>query len=52
VLGYIPLLGSLFSTVNNTHTRDEVAMIVIPYILDVPDEKISTYDLMRSSLGK
>jgi type IV pilus assembly protein PilQ len=52
VLGYIPLLGSLFSTVNNTHTRDEVAMIVIPYILDIPDEEISTFDLMRSSLGK
>lgn len=50
VLGYIPLLGDLFTTRVDQHIKSEVAMIVIPYILDIPDEEISTFDLTRSSL--
>jgi type IV pilus assembly protein PilQ len=49
VLGYIPLLGDLFSFRMDEHTKSEVAMIVIPYILDVPDGGIETFDLRRMS---
>lgn len=52
VLGYIPLLGDLFSTRSDNRTKSEVAMIVIPYILDVPDDNITTFDLQQSSLIK
>lgn len=52
VLGYIPLLGDLFTVRTDNHTKSEVAMIVIPYILDVPDDKIETFDLQQSSLLK
>ncbi|MDR3332083.1 MAG: hypothetical protein LBT08_05590 [Synergistaceae bacterium] len=52
VLGYIPFLGDLFTTKTDKHVKSEVAMIVVPYILDVPDEEISTRDLMRSSLNQ
>lgn len=52
VLGYIPLLGDLFSTRVDNHVKSEVAMIVIPYVLDIPDDEISTYDLLKSSLGQ
>jgi type IV pilus assembly protein PilQ len=47
VLGYIPLLGDLFSSRNETHNKSEVAMIVIPYILDVPNKDIEHFDLKR-----
>ncbi len=52
VLGYIPLLGDLFTMRTDNHTKSEVAMIVVPYILDVPDDKIDTFDLQQSSLIK
>ena len=50
VLGYIPLLGDLFTTRTDNHIKSEVAMVVIPYILDIPDEDIATFDLKKSSL--
>ncbi|HCL78424.1 MAG TPA: hypothetical protein DIC53_00480 [Synergistaceae bacterium] len=37
ILGDIPLLGLLFQFKSNTRDKTEVAMIVIPYILDIPD---------------
>jgi type IV pilus assembly protein PilQ len=49
VLGYIPLLGDLFKYNNTTHNKSEVAIIVIPYILDIPDNKIDTFDLKKMS---
>ncbi len=52
VLGYIPLLGDLFTTRTDNHIKSEVAMIVIPYILDIPDEDITTFDLKKSSLTR
>jgi type IV pilus assembly protein PilQ len=51
VLGYIPLLGDLFTTRSERHDKSEVAIIVIPYILDVTDEGISTFDLQKSTLS-
>ncbi|MDL2263029.1 secretion protein [Synergistaceae bacterium OttesenSCG-928-I11] len=50
VLGYIPLLGDLFTTRTDNHIKSEVAMVVIPYILDIPDDDIATFDLKKSSL--
>lgn len=52
ILGYIPLLGDLFTTRNDRHIKSEVAMVVVPYILDIPDDKIETFDLQQSSLLK
>ncbi|MDR1471184.1 MAG: type II and III secretion system protein [Synergistaceae bacterium] len=52
VLGYIPLLGDLFTARNERHIKSEVAIIVIPYILNIPDEEISTFDLLKTSLSK
>ncbi|MDR1020521.1 MAG: hypothetical protein LBL73_07170, partial [Synergistaceae bacterium] len=51
VLGYIPLLGDLFTTRNETHTKTEVAIIAIPYILDITDESIKTFDLQKPQLS-
>ncbi|MDR1516377.1 MAG: hypothetical protein LBS45_11850 [Synergistaceae bacterium] len=51
VVGYIPLLGELFTTRNETHNKSEVAMIIIPYILNVSDEGIKTFDLQKSQLS-
>lgn len=50
VLGYIPLLGDLFTQRNDKHTKSEVAMIVVPYILDIPDSTIPSFDLQKISL--
>ena len=50
VLGYIPLLGDLFTARTDNHIKSEVAMVVIPYILDIPDDDIATFDLKKSSL--
>lgn len=52
VLGYIPLLGDLFTTRSDRHTKSEVAMIVIPYILDIPTGEITSFELEQSSLGR
>jgi type IV pilus assembly protein PilQ len=51
VLGYIPLLGDLFTTRNDRHNKSEVAMIIIPYILDITDEGIKTFDLQKPQLS-
>ncbi|MDR3280833.1 MAG: hypothetical protein LBT23_10000 [Synergistaceae bacterium] len=50
VFGSIPLLGDLFTIRNDIHRKTEVAMIVIPYILDVPNDTIETFDLQKTSL--
>ncbi|MDR3077028.1 MAG: type II and III secretion system protein [Synergistaceae bacterium] len=49
VLGSIPLLGELFTFRHDEHRKTEVAMIVIPYILDVPTNAIDTFDLKKTS---
>lgn len=51
VLGYIPLLGDLFTTRNDQHVKSEVAMVIIPYVLDIPNEEIATFELERAPLG-
>lgn len=45
ILGDIPILGELFKTRSHTKERGEVAMIVIPYILDVPSSPIKSSDV-------
>ncbi|MDR1651032.1 MAG: hypothetical protein LBR87_04530 [Synergistaceae bacterium] len=49
VIGYIPLLGDLLTYRHDERNKNEVAMIVIPYILDVPDDKMDTFDLRKTS---
>jgi type IV pilus assembly protein PilQ len=52
VLGYIPLLGDLFTTRLDQHIKSEVAMVVVPYVLDIPDGDVATFDLEQSSLTR
>jgi type IV pilus assembly protein PilQ len=52
VLGYIPLLGDLFTIKGVTHNIREVAIIVIPHILDVPNSEISSFELRQPSLRR
>lgn len=40
LLSDIPLLGELFKYKSETRDKTEVAMIVIPYILDIPDTTV------------
>jgi len=49
VLGYIPLLGDLFTLRSEVHNKSEVAIVVIPYILNIPDGTIETFDMRRIS---
>jgi type IV pilus assembly protein PilQ len=52
VLGYIPLLGNLFTYRKENHERSEIAMIDIPHILDVPNTDIPTSELKKSSMAR
>jgi type IV pilus assembly protein PilQ len=45
LLSDIPLLGELFKYKSHTRDKTEVAMIVIPYILDTPDTTVEKYVL-------
>ncbi|GAB1426738.1 hypothetical protein MASR2M17_01640 [Aminivibrio sp.] len=40
LLSDIPLLGELFKYKSNSRDKTEVAMIVIPYVLDIPDTTV------------
>lgn len=52
VLGYIPILGDLFTSRSDQHHKSEVAMIVIPYVLDIPDAEMPTFDLEKAPLNR
>jgi type IV pilus assembly protein PilQ len=45
VLAEIPLLGEIFKGRSKTVTKSEVIMIVVPYILDVPESAINGSDV-------
>ncbi len=45
VLGYIPLLGDLFKTKKDVHNKSEVAMIIIPQVLGIPESNLEIDDL-------
>ncbi|NLK19826.1 MAG: secretion protein [Synergistaceae bacterium] len=45
LLSDIPLLGELFKYKSHSRDKTEVAMIVIPYILDTPDSTVEKYVL-------
>ena len=49
VLGYIPLLGDLFSYRTTTHDKTEVAIVVIPHILNVPNSDVPASVLKKTS---
>jgi type IV pilus assembly protein PilQ len=46
VLGSIPLLGELFTYRNNSRRNTQVAIIVVPYILNTPDIAIEQEKVM------
>jgi len=45
VLGNLPLLGEIFRWESKSHKKSEVAMIVIPYILDIPNAPVESDEL-------
>jgi len=50
ILGYIPLLGDLFTIKSDSHTKSEMAFIVVPHILDVPTGPAEVYGMPLKSL--
>lgn len=50
ILGYIPLLGDLFTIKSDSHTKSEMAFIVVPHILDVPTGAAEIYGMPVKSL--
>ena len=45
ILGYIPLLGDLFKTKKDIHNKSEVAMVIIPQVLGIPESNLEIDDL-------
>ena len=50
ILGYIPLIGELFTSRSNKHSKSEMAFIVIPHILEVPTGASEVYSMPDKSL--
>ena len=50
ILGYIPLIGELFKVKSDSHTKSEMAFIVVPHILDVPTGPAEVYGMPTKSL--
>ncbi len=50
ILGYIPLIGELFKIKTDSHTKSEMAFIVVPHILDVPTGAAEVYSMPVKSL--
>ncbi|MCE5201206.1 MAG: hypothetical protein LLF78_01655 [Synergistaceae bacterium] len=50
VLGYIPLIGELFTNRKDNHSKSEMAFIIVPHILDVPTGASEVYDMPGKSL--
>ena len=50
ILGYIPLIGDLFTIKSDSHTKSEMAFIVVPHILDVPTGPAEVYGMPVKSL--
>jgi type IV pilus assembly protein PilQ len=49
ILGDLPLLGTLFRTTSKSEKTTEVIMIIVPYILDIPEGGIESTEIRRSS---
>ena len=50
ILGYIPLIGELFTSRTDKHIKSEMAFIVVPHILDVPSGAIEKEMMPKPSL--
>lgn len=50
ILGYIPLIGELFTSRSDKHSKSEMAFIVMPHILDVPTGAAEIFDMPGKSL--
>lgn len=50
ILGYIPILGRLFTNSSTQHTKSQVAFVAIPYILDIPTGAAEVLDMPMNSL--
>ena len=50
ILGYIPLIGELFKSKTDKHSKSEMAFIVMPHILDVPTGSAEIFDMPGKSL--
>ena len=52
VLGNLPLLGEIFRWESKSHKKSEVAMIVIPYILDIPNAPVESDELFAPTANR
>lgn len=50
ILSYIPLIGELFKSKTDKHSKSEMAFIVMPHILDVPTGAAEIFDMPGKSL--
>lgn len=50
ILGYIPIIGELFTSRSDSHTKSEMAFVVVPHILDVPSGSAEVYSIPVRSL--
>jgi len=50
ILSYIPLIGELFKSKTDKHSKSEMAFIVMPHILDVPTGASEIFDMPDKSL--
>ena len=50
ILGYLPLIGNLFTSKTDKHIKSEMAFIVVPHILDVPSGAIEKNMMPKPSL--
>lgn len=50
ILSYIPLIGELFKSKTDKHSKSEMAFIVMPHILDVPTGTAEIFDMPGKSL--
>ncbi len=50
ILSYIPLIGELFKSKTDKHSKSEMAFIVMPHILDVPTGASEIFDMPGKSL--
>jgi len=50
ILGDLPLLGEIFRWHSKTDVTTEVAIIVVPYVLDIPEGPVEKEDVLQNEL--
>lgn len=51
LLGYIPLIGELFTSRSDVRINSELAFIVVPHVLEIPSSRYADGDALESGAG-